>query len=40
MDQADINRPTAVVTRFIRTSIEGKSMAKTIGKEKMGENYK
>jgi hypothetical protein len=42
MAQADINRPTAVVMRFIRTTIEGNSMAKTTGNEKkeMGENYK
>jgi hypothetical protein len=36
MDQADIDRPTAVVMRFIRTSIGGISMTKTIGNEENG----
>jgi hypothetical protein len=38
--QADINRLMAVEMRFIRTSVEGKSMRKKIGNEKMEENLK
>jgi hypothetical protein len=33
-------RPTAVVISFVRASLKGKTVAKTIGNGKKGENYK